>query len=75
MKEKTVTINQCQDCGCPSGQLLMASFADDSHTLFCPYCGRSSGIISMSNPRSYDILTLLAAKWNSINREYKEGLA
>lgn len=75
MKEKTVTLNQCQDCGCPSGQLLMASFADDSHQLFCPYCGRSSGIIWASNPKSYDILTLLAAKWNSINREYKEGLA
>lgn len=25
MKEKKVTINQCQDCGCPSGQFLLAT--------------------------------------------------
>lgn len=68
-------INQCQDCGCPSGQLLIASYADDSHELHCPYCGRSSGPIWADNPRSYDILVLLAAKWNSINRDYEEGLA
>ena len=75
MKEKNVTINQCQDCGCPSGQFLLATFADGSHEMYCPYCGRNSGPIWADNPRSYDILLLLAAKWNAMNREYKEGLA
>lgn len=75
MKEKTVTINQCQDCGCPPGRLLVASFADDSHELYCPYCGRTSGPIWADNPKSYDILLLLAAKWNAMNRKNEEGLA
>lgn len=74
MKEKTVTLNPCQDCGCSPGQLLVASFADDSHEIYCPYCGRSSGPIWMENPRSYDILILLAAKWNTRNPAFEGGL-
>ena len=85
MKEKTVTLNQCQDCGCPGSKLeivdvtglLLARGRGKSPRLAirCPYCKRTSKPIFLLDPNpNYDFLALVD-NWNSINREYKEGLA
>jgi uncharacterized Zn-finger protein len=83
MKEKTVTINQCQDCGCPGNQIELyiprehrGMSKSPAYFFVCPYCKRRSQsvkVFGVVQPET--ILMALVTSWNSINREYKEGLA
>ena len=83
MKEKAVTINQCQDCGCPGSQIMVdispvhrGMGKSPEYSLVCPYCKRRAPALKVFGAVPSDtIITLLIKGWNSINREYKEGLA
>ncbi len=81
---KKMKLNQCQDCGCPGSRLLVNNYMDGSEELECPYCGRKGKRFlgpKSARGNSKVLLSmivhmkLLCNSWNSINRDYKEGLA
>jgi len=77
-------LNQCQDCGCPGGKIVIRTapfprprgWAKQTYYwMECPYCGRSTKPVIGSKPVLHLIDLRLRGDWNMANRDNKEGLA
>lgn len=67
--------NQCQDCGCPGGQLAIMRWGENLAQVQCPYCGRKGSVFPIKRGMTKGTPNTLAiASWNSYNRENEEGL-
>ena len=72
--KKKVKFNQCQDCGCPGGQLMLITLADNTGVVSCPYCKRR-GVPYILDEYGYAPEKVIVESWNIRNRDNEEGLA
>lgn len=68
-------LNQCQDCGCPGGQLMLVAFASNEGAVICPYCRRHGAHYALGKYGSDPAIEVIVDSWNIRNRDNEEGLA